>query len=130
VSAAREEDPAGLRLTFTGGQPERCEPLTQFVPVQENQAYELRFRYRTSGISPGAGPRWQLVDGFGSSVIAESEALSSQDSAEGLVRFMTPAGCRLLRLALAYQRAPGTTRIEGYVVLRDVRLDRQAKRPN
>ncbi|MGP8243465.1 MAG: tetratricopeptide repeat protein [Bryobacteraceae bacterium] len=127
VSAAREEDAGGLRLTFTGEQPERCEPLTQFVPVRENQAYELRFAYRTSGIAPDTGPRWQVAGGFGSGAIAESEALSSPDTAEGRVRFTTPAGCRLLRLALVYQRAPGTTRIEGYVVLRGVWLDLQAK---
>ena len=123
VTAAREEDRAGLRLTFTGNQPEHCEPLTQFVPVEENEAYELRFAYRTSGISPGAGPRWQVVDALGSGAIAESEPLSSPETAEGRVSFETPAGCRLLRLALVYQRVPGTTRIDGFVVLREVRLD-------
>jgi tetratricopeptide (TPR) repeat protein len=126
VSASREEDAAGLRLTFSGGQPEKCEPLAQLVPVQENAAYELKFTYRTSGISPGAGPRWQVADGFGASVIAESEALSSQETAQERLSFVSPAGCRLVRLVLAYQRAPGTTRIEGYMVLRDVRLDRLA----
>lgn len=125
VSAAREEDAGGLRLTFTGAQPERCEPLAQFVPVQENQTYELTFRYRTSAITPGSGPRWQVLDGARAGVIAESEGLASADAAEGRVRFNTPKGCRLLRLALVYERAPGTTRIEGYVVLRDVQLERK-----
>ena len=128
VSASREEDAAGLRLTFSGEQPERCEPLAQMVPVQENQAYELKFTYRTSGIPPGAGPRWQVADAFGTSVVAESEPLSLQETAQGRLSFVSPAGCRLIRLVLAYQRAPGTTRIEGYMVLRDVRLDRLARR--
>jgi hypothetical protein len=123
VSASREEDAGGLRLTFSGGQAERCEPLAQFVPVQENRTYELKFAYRTSGISHGAGPRWRVADAFGASVIANSEALSSQETAQGRVSFVSPAGCRLVRLVLEYQRTPGTTRIEGYLVLRDVRLD-------
>jgi hypothetical protein len=127
VSAAREEEHGGLRLSFNGNQPEQCEPLTQLVPVREKGAYELRFSYWTSGIAPDAGPRWQVADAFGSRVLAESEALSSQEAAEGRVSFETPGGCRLLRLALVYRRAPGTTRIDGFVVLREVRLDRQPK---
>jgi tetratricopeptide (TPR) repeat protein len=127
VTAAREQAPAGLRLTFSGGQPESCEPLTQFVPVEQNAVYELKFAYGTSGIAAGAGPRWRVADAFAGRTIAESEPLSSQDLAQGRLGFVSPAGCRLLRLALAYQRAPGTTRIEGDVVLGDVRLDRLAK---
>jgi hypothetical protein len=115
-------------LTFSGGQPESCEPLTQLVPVQENGAYELKFAYRTSGVAAAAGPRWQVADAFGAKRIAESGPLSSGDTAAGRLGFVSPAGCRLIRLALSYQRAPGTTRIEGYIVLRDVRVDRLASR--
>lgn len=124
VSAAREEAVAGLRLTFSGGQPESCEPLAQFVPVLENGAYELRFAYRTSGIPAGEGPRWQVTGCSGGGAIAESAALSSQDIAPGRLAFVSPPGCRLIRLRLACQRTPGTTRIEGYIVLRDVRIER------
>jgi curved DNA-binding protein CbpA len=35
-----------------------------------------------------------------------------------------PPGCHLAGLSLAYRRAPGTTRIEGKIVLRQVRLRR------
>jgi tetratricopeptide (TPR) repeat protein len=127
VSASREQAAAGLRLTFSGGQPESCEPLTQLVPVQDNGAYELKFAYQTSGIASGAGPRWQVADAFGAQRIAESGPLSSEETAHGRLGFVSPAGCRLVRLALAYQRAPGTTRIEGRIVLWDVQLDRLAR---
>jgi tetratricopeptide (TPR) repeat protein len=127
VSAAREQAPAGLRLTFSGEQPESCEPLTQLVPVQENAAYELKFAYGTSGVAAGAGPRWRVADAFGERTIAESEPLYSLDMTQGRLAFVSPAGCRLLRLALAYQRVPGTTRIDGHIVLGDVRLDRLVK---
>jgi hypothetical protein len=122
VTASREREAAGLRLTFSGEQPETCEPLAQFLPVPENRAYELQFTYRTSRVAAGAGPRWQVVDACGGKTIAETGPLSSEDTAHGRLGFVSPAGCRLVRLALAYQRSPGTTRIEGYIALWDVRL--------
>lgn len=127
ISAAREEDPAGLRLTFSGRQPESCESLAQFVLVQEDGAYELNFAYRTSGIAAGAGPRWQVVDVFSGKVIAESEPLSSQDTTHGRLAIASTGKCRLVRVALVYRRAPGTTRIEGHIALSDVRANRIAK---
>jgi transcriptional regulator len=33
---------------------------------------------------------------------------------------LTPAECRLVRLALRYHRSPGTTRMEGFLILRGV----------
>ena len=62
ISAASEESPGGLRLTFSGRQPERCDALVQYVPVQENRKYKLRFLYRTSGIAAGTGLTWRITD--------------------------------------------------------------------
>ena len=45
-------------------------------------------------------------------------------------RFAAPAGCRFVRLALTYQRAMGTTRIEGYMILRRMELARTAQPPS
>jgi hypothetical protein len=44
--------------------------------------------------------------------------------------FVTPAGCRLVRLALTYQRKLGTTRIEGFIILRRMELVRKAQPPS
>ena len=50
-------------------------------------------------------------------------------TAQSIVRFTTPAGCRLIRIALAYRRALGTTRIEGAIVLQEAGMRRSAQLP-
>lgn len=130
ISAAREEAPAGLRLTFSGGQPDSAEPLAQLAPVEENTAYELKFDYRTSEIAAGAGPNWRIGDAGRGLGIAAGESLGSEDPTEGRIAFVTPPGCRLLRVALASERRPGATRIAGYIVLRNVELRPAAQPPS
>jgi hypothetical protein len=121
ISASREENPAGLRLTFSGMQPEDAEPLVQFVPVEEKRRYELQFAYRTAGIRADSGVAWTAEELDGTR-IAESADLSSGEQADNCMTFLTPAGCRMIRLSLRYRRHPGTTRIAGYLVLRQVAL--------
>lgn len=118
ISASREERPAGLRLTFSGRQPQNCEPLFRFVPVRENTDYELTASYRTAGIPPGSGLAWSVTSFESGEVLASSENLSSEDDAQVRVRFSAPSGCKLARLALQYRRPLGATRIEGTVILR------------
>ncbi|MGA1996890.1 MAG: hypothetical protein ABSH45_14030 [Bryobacteraceae bacterium] len=122
ITVAREESDAGLRLTFSGTQAESCEPLAQLVPVRAGTNYGLKWRYRTSGIAPGTGLSWRVTDTSGRRTLSVARSMSSEDEGEGELTFATPAGCRLVCLALVYQRASGTTRIEGYVVLRGVSL--------
>jgi hypothetical protein len=123
VDAASEEGPGGLRLTFSGRQPERCEVLAQFVPVEENRTYNLRYRYHTSGIAAGTGLAWRISGANGSGSFGEGRDLSAEEEREDVVSFVTPAGCRLVRVSLVYQRSLGTTRIAGYVVLRSVAME-------
>jgi hypothetical protein len=120
VSASREERPAGLRLTFSGEQPESCGLAAQIVPVREETAYDLTFIYRTSGIGPETGLKWRVMDAVGGGMLAEGGSLSSEEEGRGAVRFRTPAGCRMARIVLEYRRALGTTRVAGFVVLRGV----------
>jgi tetratricopeptide (TPR) repeat protein len=122
VGAAREEAPVGLRLTFSGGQPESTEPLAQLVPVEPDTAYDLKFDYRTSGIAAQAGPSWRIDDATQGLGIATGESLASEESTSGRIPFVTPPGCRLLRVTLACQRHSGATRIAGFIVLRNVEL--------
>jgi len=121
ISAAREEDLAGLRLTFSGMQAELAEPLVEFVPVEEGAVYELRYAYRTGDLAAESGLAWRVADLSGG-MIAEGEELSSDDPVNGRMRFTVPKGCRMVRLSLEYRRRTGTTRIAGYVVLRDVAI--------
>jgi tetratricopeptide (TPR) repeat protein len=123
VSAANEDAPGGIRLTFSGRQPESCVPLSQFIPVRENTHYEVQYRYSTSGIADGSGLSWNLEF----TDVSEPATITAQipsDEKEGsrIMTFDSPPGCHLVRLSLAYRRAPGTTRIEGRIVLRQVRL--------
>jgi len=120
VSASGEENPTGLRLTFSGSQPEQCEVLTEFLPVRENTPYEMKFTYRTSGIGPGAGLRWLVTEASHGGALAESDSLSSEDLKADRLSFRMPPGLRLARIALEYRRAAGTTRAAGFVSLRQV----------
>ena len=120
VSASREEASRGLRVTFSGREPEDCEVLAQLVPVREKMQYELRFVYRTRGIASGQGLGWRITDAGGGTVLGEAAGVASEEDAEGRLTFETPAECRLARLALRYHRSPGTTRMEGFLVLRKV----------
>jgi len=123
VSAASEESPGGLRLTFSGRQPERCEVLVQYVPVQEIRKYKLTFRYRTSGIAAATGLAWRIADRNSGNGLAEGRDLSAEEETQAQVFFDTPPGCRLVRVSLLYRRSLGTTRIAGFIVLRSLALE-------
>jgi len=121
ITAATEESMAGLRVTFSGDQPERCEPLVQFAPVRERTEYHLSSRYLTSSIKDGSGLAWHITDMNGI-VLKDHPMVSSETGIQTETSIVTPSGCRLVRLSLIYQRTPGTTRIDGFVVLKSVDL--------
>ncbi|MGE5645828.1 MAG: hypothetical protein ACM336_08560 [Acidobacteriota bacterium] len=118
VSAS--EGAAGVRVSLSGSQPERCEVLWRYAAWEAGAAYALRFEYMTSGIRAGSGLRWRVRDGAGRTV-AESEDLASEEWKRGEVRFAGPEG--LGRVSLGYVRAPGTVRVEGVVRVRGVELE-------
>jgi tetratricopeptide (TPR) repeat protein len=114
VTVLRPGPPAGLRLSFSGQQPERCDLLWQHIPLQPRRMYRLRFRYQTAGIAPPSGIRWRVLD-------AATPQLASSEWREEELGFAS--GDRsLARLSLAYERPPGTTRVEGTIELRNVTL--------
>jgi hypothetical protein len=120
VSAAREDQSGGLRLTFSGGQPESCDVLAQSVPVLGDKGYRLAFRYRTGEMAEGAGLVWRVLDESGRE-LAVSESLHANEEREAELLFRTgPATCPAVRLVLAYRRPSGITRTAGYIVLKQV----------
>ena len=124
VSASRSESPPVRRWTFSGRQPESCEILSQYVPLLPGKRYQFRFRYRTSDIAADTGLRWRIFDATTGADLAErSPYLSSEKEIQQEVAFSTPAETRMGRLALMYQRAPGTTRIEGSILLSRASLE-------
>jgi hypothetical protein len=120
ISASREEDRGGLRITFTGEEPETCDILEQRLPVLPKAEYELEVRYRTSGIPAYAGVTWRVTSDVTSGELAETDSLFAESEGRLSARFPAPPESRLARLALHYQRASGSTRIAGYIVLREV----------
>jgi len=99
--------------------------LSQFIPVRENAHYEMENLYNTSGIADRSGLSWNIeYTDVRRSTNTTAEIPSVEKGNALVLPFDTPTGCHLARLSLAYQRAPGTTRIEGNIVLRQVRLRR------
>jgi hypothetical protein len=115
----------GLRFDFSGKQPESCELLAEFVPVEPLQAYQFVVRYATDGLDGDTGIRWRVMDvrtGIdllrGAGNVIASEHLEKVEP----YKFSTPAGARLVKIVLAYERALGTVRIEGSLSLGNVAL--------
>jgi hypothetical protein len=113
--AAGLDPSAGLRITLSGKQPERCEILRQFVPVRPGQRYIFRIRQRASSFAVETGLRWR--------VYAPDPIAGSTDLSQDTVAFTTPSGADLVRLALLYERTPGTTRPEGSLWLESASLE-------
>jgi hypothetical protein len=121
VSVSRLEQPSGVRVLFTGNNPEQSEPLLQWLPAEPGVAYAFTWRHSTRDIPSGAGPRW-VVSAEAGGILGESDHLWSDGGAAGRLVFVAPAGCRVVRLALVYQRAPGTSRFSGSVSLSELRV--------
>jgi hypothetical protein len=120
VSVSQEKH--GVRVTFSGREPEECEALTQLVPLTGNTRYQLQFGYRTAGIASGAALGWRITDAASGAVLRDGPSLASDADVEQRLDFETPRQCRLVRLALRYRRMPGTTLMEGFLNLRGARL--------
>ena len=116
VSLVREPS-QGLRVSFSGRQAERCRILAQFVPVRPGLRYRLRCRSRAIGIPRAVGLVWRVQ--AGATGLAALEAAGDERGAE----FRAPPGRHAVEIALVYDRAPGTTRIEGTVALAAVSME-------
>jgi len=69
------------------------------------------------GVTGKAGDRLPMS-------ISAAAITSNEKEGARVVPFDTPLGCHLARLSLAYRREPGTTRIEGSIMLQQVRVRR------
>ena len=128
VSITRSESPPAMRWILSGRQPESCPLLSQYIPLLPDKQYRFRFRYWTSGIAPDTGLRWQIFDAAtGAELAGRSSHLSSEKQIEQEVAFSTPVETRVVRLALTYQRASGTTRLEGSIFLSHASLESAAR---
>ena len=123
VSVSRDIRATALHVTFSGKQPEQCELLWQYLPLLAATSYRFGFEYQTAGIAPNTGLRWEIQDVSGAPVsLAASSSLAAENWTAEELTFTTPAKRVAARLVLTYRRAPGTTRISGWIALRRVNL--------
>ncbi len=101
----------GLRIEFTGRQPETFELASQYLPVTSG-SYVLSFEYRTSGATT-TNLRWSLGETC-------SEPLRAAEDWKRSAWTFTAGPVN--RLVLLERRDPGSTRPEGVVYLRELRL--------
>jgi len=121
VTATRAASPAGLRLTLSGRQPERCALLEQILPVEPGLAYRLTYSSQASGIPAASGLRWYVGDLATGRELSTAPVGGAGDAwREETLGFVAPADVGGVRLVLEYRRAPGTTRIEGTLWLRQI----------
>jgi tetratricopeptide (TPR) repeat protein len=122
VAPTIEDDPPGLRLGFSGGQPETCEPIYRYLPVTGSSAYGVKIGYDLSGAGPHSGLRWTVIELPGGTTLATSDEVAGVRSAETIIHFTPSPNCRLVKIALDYARTRGTTRLQGSILLREIEL--------
>lgn len=103
-----------LSFSFSGKQPEQCELMAQFLPLTKGAAYVMRFQYKTADLPEHTGLLWSLGQG------REYPLKSSEQWTSAEWRVL-PSGS-VDRLLLRYQRHLGTSRIEGALSMRNIRL--------
>jgi hypothetical protein len=120
AGAAVSVDPTSreMLVSLSGRQPESCDLIEQYVAVQPNTVYRLRFRYRTRDLTLENGLGWSFLDA--AIALAPSENGWSEQQSD----FSTPKGCDLARLTLRYRRPTGAVRAEGSIVFARFTLER------
>lgn len=108
--------PTGLAVEFSGDEPENCTIAEQVVALAPGN-YTFYYSYRTSDIAPDTGIQWQVLNAKTGAVLAESSSLSSGALLDKTLNFSVPQGISLVRLHLGYQRALGTTRVNGTLTI-------------
>jgi tetratricopeptide (TPR) repeat protein len=105
--------PSELVFTLSGSQPEACVLLEQTIYLVPRH-FRLRFDYMTGTPSP-TGLHWSLGD------IEGPRIEPSPAWREGAFDLPRQRGVRELKLF--YRREPGTTRTEGRIEIRNLRLE-------
>jgi hypothetical protein len=120
-TAARAGVGSGLRIEFSGRQPEHGPVLEKMAPVLSGRKYRLAVNYSTTDLHGPTGLAWTIAP-FDTAPVATA-VLAATAVGAATAEFTTPAGCTLLRIRLVYTRANGTVRIAGTVHLRSAALE-------
>jgi hypothetical protein len=122
VSSFLNVNPNALGFEFSGNEPDVFVLMSQTVPVQAQKSYALALAYSTEGIAAGSGITWQVTDERAGSVLAKTGSLAAAQGGQTTACFRTSDGGSFVNLLLAYQRQPGTVRVEGKLALHSVQL--------
>ncbi len=118
--------PSGLRIEFSGSEPEDCLIAEQSVVLNPGD-YVLSFDYRTAEIPPSTGIRWQILDAKSKLLLAQSNDLSKEQMDKPEVGFTVPPESSLLTLRLWYKRTLGTVRVSGTLNVEKVQIQAQSQ---
>ncbi len=116
--------PSGLTVEFNGNQPQDCTIAEQAVALTPGE-YDAEYSYQTSGIAPGTGLKWEVLDVLSNEALAESGDLSSEALHRANFTFSVPPDTSVVRLRLHYVRAVGTTRISGRLVISSIQISKK-----
>ncbi len=111
----------GLETEFSGRQPEECKIAEQYLVLPPGN-YVLEYAYRTEGIAPETGLKWQIIAPASQTPLAESLDLSSESLDEVKLAFTVSPGTPAVILRLHYLRDLGTPRIEGTLSIHSVQI--------
>jgi tetratricopeptide (TPR) repeat protein len=121
VTSFLNSNPNALGFEFSGNEPDNFVLMSQTVPVEPANSYILAVPYRTQGIIAGSGITWR-VEAQSGTVLAQSGSLAAEQGGQAAACFSAPRDGSFVNLVLAYQRQPGTVRVEGKLSLDAVRL--------
>jgi tetratricopeptide (TPR) repeat protein len=113
--------PAGLAVELSGDEAENCTIAEQTVALEPGN-YTFAYTYRTSGIAPDTGITWQILDDKTGAALAVSPSLASDSTQNAEIPFTVSQGVSLIRLHLGYQRALGTTRVNGTLAIQSTSI--------
>lgn len=124
VKLLREKlaESTGLTLVFDAKGPDSCSVLSQFVPVKMNHSYLLRFQYRTEGMEGGTGLVWSLLSPDKDQP-AKGIPLMASAAWRSVSAPLTAPVSSLARLALSRLPEPGSSVLEGRLMLRNLSLE-------
>lgn len=110
----------GLQTEFSGDEPESCTIAEQAIVLDKGR-YVLNSEFQSSGIEPGTGVKWQVIDPKSQNTLSESDDLSSNEMRRAELEFSVSEPTILL-LRLSYRRALGTVRVAGTLNVRSVEI--------
>jgi tetratricopeptide (TPR) repeat protein len=122
---SQDPSPPTVRFEFSGKQPEHCELLSQFMPLEPAQQYRFIAAYETEGLEGDTGIAWRVLDvRSGADLLRGAGRMMASQRREKTepYKFQTPPDARLVKLVLAYDRVLGTVRITGALSLHSVAL--------